>query len=73
MYFFQVGSTDPAECSVNMEYDIFTSRIELVVCIIPEGCYHARVSYNGIALNNGDFDIIVLSCKFNFCQPCLHG
>lgn len=56
-----VGSTDPVECSVNMEYDIFTSRIELVVCIIQEGCYHARVSYSGVPLHNGEFDILVLS------------
>ncbi|XP_052123862.1 apoptosis-resistant E3 ubiquitin protein ligase 1 isoform X1 [Frankliniella occidentalis] len=57
-----VGSTEPAEdCSINMEYDIFTSRIELVVCIMPEGCYHACVSYNSVPLHNGEFDILVLS------------
>ena len=37
-----------------------------------EGCFQATVSYGDINLKNGDFNILVLSCKYviEFCQFC---
>lgn len=44
-----------------LDYDAACQRICLQVLFPSEGCYHASVAYNGVVLNNGDFDIIVLS------------
>ncbi|XP_063222882.1 apoptosis-resistant E3 ubiquitin protein ligase 1 isoform X2 [Bacillus rossius redtenbacheri] len=57
----QVGSSEPAPCSVTLDYEQISHRICLQVCFPSEGCFHATVSYRGVELNNGDFDIIVLS------------
>ncbi|KAG8230998.1 hypothetical protein J437_LFUL010014 [Ladona fulva] len=56
-----IGSVKPVPSKVNLEYDEMTHRISLQVQLPTEGCYHATVSYHGLILNNGDFDIIVLS------------
>ncbi|XP_046387424.1 apoptosis-resistant E3 ubiquitin protein ligase 1 isoform X2 [Ischnura elegans] len=57
----EIGSTKTVPSKVNLEYDEMTHRISLQVQLPTEGCYHATVSYHGLILNNGDFDIIVLS------------
>jgi len=59
----QVGSTERADCSVSLDYDELTQRVGLSVCFPTEGCYHVNVAYRGVQLNNGDFDIVVLSSK----------
>ncbi|XP_063222883.1 apoptosis-resistant E3 ubiquitin protein ligase 1 isoform X3 [Bacillus rossius redtenbacheri] len=59
--YLQVGSSEPAPCSVTLDYEQISHRICLQVCFPSEGCFHATVSYRGVELNNGDFDIIVLS------------
>ncbi|CAG2053499.1 unnamed protein product [Timema podura] len=60
--FSQIGCSDPVPCSVTLEYEEMSHRINLQVRFSCEGCFHAKVSYKGVELNNGDFDIIVLSC-----------
>ncbi|PSN50365.1 Apoptosis-resistant E3 ubiquitin protein ligase 1 [Blattella germanica] len=57
----QIGSPDPVQCSVTFDYEETNHRIGLQVRFPSEGCFHATVSYKGIELHNGDFDIIVLS------------
>jgi hypothetical protein len=59
----QIGSPDPVQCSVMLSYEEISHRISLQVQFPSEGCFHATVSYRGIELHNGDFDIIVLSGK----------
>jgi len=61
----QIGSPEPVECSVMLDYEEANHRINLQMQFSSEGCFHASVSYRGIELHNGDFDIIVLSgeCK----------
>nr|CAD7261386.1 unnamed protein product [Timema shepardi] len=62
--FPQIGCNDPVPCSVTLEYEEMSHRISLQVRFSCEGCFHAKVSYRGVELNNGDFDIIVLSCEY---------
>ncbi|XP_067009797.2 apoptosis-resistant E3 ubiquitin protein ligase 1 [Anabrus simplex] len=57
----QIGCSEAVPCSVLLEYDHCSRRINLQVRFPSEGCFHATVSYRGIELHNGDFDIIVLS------------
>ena len=59
----QIGIPDPVQCSVLLDYEETSHRISLQVRFPNEGCFHATVSYNGIELHNGDFDIIVLSSE----------
>jgi hypothetical protein len=59
----QIDSPDPVQCSVMLSYEETNHRISLQVQFPSEGCFHAAVSYQGIELHNGDFDIIVLSGK----------
>lgn len=48
-----------------LDYEEASHRVNLQMQFSSEGCFHAAVSYRGIELHNGDFDIIVLSgeCK----------
>lgn len=61
----QIGSPEPVLCSVKLDYEETSHHINLQVQFPSEGCFHAAVSYRGIELHNGDFDIVVLSgeCK----------
>ncbi|KAK9675112.1 hypothetical protein QE152_g40630, partial [Popillia japonica] len=47
--------------SVALDYDWQTRRITVQLKFLYEGCYHAKMRYQGTELNNGDFDIIVLN------------
>ncbi|XP_059473505.1 apoptosis-resistant E3 ubiquitin protein ligase 1 isoform X2 [Neocloeon triangulifer] len=57
----EIGSSGDLSNNVRLEYDIASQRICLQVLFPSEGCFHASVAYKGVVLNNGDFDIIVLS------------
>ncbi|KAF4518827.1 hypothetical protein B566_EDAN008156 [Ephemera danica] len=57
----EIGLSENMSRSVRLEYDSASQRISLQVLFPAEGCYHASVAYRGVVLNNGDFDIIVLS------------
>lgn len=59
----QIGNPEPVECSVMLDYEEASHRINLQMQFPSEGCFHATVSYRGIELHNGDFDIIVLSAS----------
>ncbi|OAD62391.1 hypothetical protein WN48_07262 [Eufriesea mexicana] len=47
-------------CSIKLDYDSPSQRIHLKVSFPKGSCYHATVSLDGLQLQNGDFDIIVL-------------
>lgn len=59
----QIGCRRNLSDMARLDYDAACQRICLQVLFPSEGCYHASVAYNGVVLNNGDFDIIVLSSK----------
>ncbi|XP_023722301.1 apoptosis-resistant E3 ubiquitin protein ligase 1 isoform X3 [Cryptotermes secundus] len=59
----QIGSPEPVLCSVTLDYEETSHHINLQVQFPSEGCFHAAVSYRGIELHNGDFDIVVLSAS----------
>lgn len=50
--------------SIALDYDWQTRKITVQLKFLYEGCYHAKMRYQGTELNNGDFDIIVLNSKF---------
>ncbi|KRT81256.1 hypothetical protein AMK59_5638 [Oryctes borbonicus] len=47
--------------SIALDYDWQTRKITVQLKFLYEGCYHAKMRYQGTELNNGDFDIIVLN------------
>lgn len=47
------------------DYDNVSLRVRLTAIFSVEGCFHAKVAFNGVTLHNGDFDCIVLSCEFH--------
>lgn len=47
--------------SVAFVYDRESRRLQLPLNLNKEGCYRATVSFNGVTLKNGDFDVIVLN------------
>ncbi|CAB3359356.1 Hypothetical predicted protein [Cloeon dipterum] len=57
----EIGCNKALPENARLEYDTSSQRICLQVLFPAEGCFHASVAYNGVVLNNGDFDIIVLN------------
>ncbi|XP_044732167.1 apoptosis-resistant E3 ubiquitin protein ligase 1 isoform X2 [Chrysoperla carnea] len=53
---------DPTH-KITLEYDWGERRLSIQVRFTLEGCYHATIAYQGQELQNGDFDIIVLTTQ----------
>ncbi|XP_054264411.1 apoptosis-resistant E3 ubiquitin protein ligase 1-like [Macrosteles quadrilineatus] len=62
-YTINISQTEVPEVVVktSFDYDSVSLRVRLTVTFSKEGCFHAKVAFNGVTLHNGDFDCIVLS------------
>ncbi|XP_046663989.1 apoptosis-resistant E3 ubiquitin protein ligase 1 [Homalodisca vitripennis] len=62
-YTVSISQTENPDVVVKttFDYDSVSLRVRLTVIFSKEGCFHAKVAFNGVTLHNGDFDCIVLS------------
>jgi len=66
--FFQCGTQEKHFPPTQIFYNSRHKQLSMQIKMERVGCYQATVSYGDVNLRNGDFNILVLSCKYKVLQ-----